>query len=290
MRIILLVLLLAHVASAETKYIPYVSQGPGWSTAFHVHNLCEEPSSYEVAFKDSDGGPIEFSAYDRMWTGFYYQDIAPKGAEYVYFPPEGSTRHGYAEVVNDGDGCVATDVFYVKHLPDGRGWYAKGNPKPLSAPGVALPFLYDKSCDSRMVVFGAGKDVTLEAVGLRGNVLGRARLKNVFQQSFMLTEKIPGTDGEYGTLRVYGKATALGLLMCDYPEPGEPKQLYGALSTHPIPGGPPSSGDDEDDPPGEGDALPSDETYVIEAFATKLLAQESYGDHGAGRVFLQIYS
>ena len=131
-----------------------------------------------------------------------------------------------------------------------------------------VPFLYYEGCDTLMVVVGVGQDVILEAVGVRGNVLGRAELENVFQQSFMLADKFPDAAGEYGTLRVSGKATALGLQMCDYPAPGEgPKRLVDVFSTHPIPGYGSPVGDN---------ALPSGETFVIEEFATRRVGEEEY--------------
>ena len=272
--VLALLLTVAHVVSAETKYIPYISQGPEWSTAFHIHNMCDKTSSYEVILKDSYGKRTEFTSADKVWTGFYYDPtsgLGPKQSSYLYFPPEREVRHGYAEVVDDGDGCVATDVYYVNHFPGDKFWYVQANPKPQPAAGVVVPFAYYEGCDARMIVVGVGENVSLEAVGVQGNVLGRAELENVFQQSFMLSDKFPAAAGEYGSLRISGKATALGLNMCDYPEPGGPKQLHRRFSTHPIPGdGPPA--DDEDPPDDEDD--PSGATYIIESFSTKLLSQE----------------
>ena len=89
----------------------------------------------------------------------------------------------------------------------------------------------------------------------------------------MLADKFPDAAGEYGTLRVSGKATALGLNMCDYPEPGGPKQLHRSFSTHPIPGDG-SPADDDNDPPPDDDDDPPGVTFVIEEFATKLTVDE----------------
>ncbi len=99
-----LVLLLgvAHIASAETKYIPYVSQGPEWSIAFHFLNVCERASTYKAVFKDSDGEPMELIASGEVWPSMYYDErhrIGPKQFGLVYFPPEGEARYGYAKVV-----------------------------------------------------------------------------------------------------------------------------------------------------------------------------------------------
>ncbi len=118
---------------------------------------------------------------------------------------------------------------------------------------------------------------------MRGNILGRAELENVFQRSFMLLDKFPEAYGEYGTLRVSGKTTVLALRMCDSPAPGGPKQLFGGnLPTHPIPGdGSPSDEHDDDDPldPPDDEDDPSGATYIIETFATKLLSQVDEGNY-----------
>ncbi len=157
--------LLSTVAFAQSnQFIPHIRQGVGWSTAFHVFNLCSSPSQYDVFLRGPDGELKEFSFADGMWARFKSEEFAAKGVHYWYFPPTEQERFGYGEIVDDGDGCVKVDTFYVQHMGSDNTWSVISPSLPLSSTGVVIPFLGFKGCDSEVAIIGAGEEVSVEAV------------------------------------------------------------------------------------------------------------------------------
>ena len=212
--------ILAPQASSKTSYIPHISQGGGWSTAFHVFNLCSTTSAYTVAFHDSAGDPLKLFSRGEAWRGFGDEELYARGMQSAYFGDVGEERSGYAIVEND-DGCVAIEVFHVQHYKDGETWYVITQAQPLSGAksGVIVPFLNFEGCDSNIVIASETPGAaTMEVFNTSGERLGDVKyIGNLFQlhENFMLSEWFPASRGEYGTVHINGNVSAVGFSICD---------------------------------------------------------------------------
>ena len=210
---------LAPQASSKTSYIPHISQGGGWSTAFHVVNLCSTTSAYTVAFHDSAGDTLHLFSDGEEWSGFGDEELPAREMRFAYFGDEEGERSGYAIVEND-DGCVAVEVFHVQHYPDDGTWYVITQAQPAAGArsGVVIPFLNSEGCDSNIVIVGdAAGAASVEVFNTYGESLGKENIGNLFRvhENFMLSTKFPATEGEYGTVHINGNISAVGLTMCD---------------------------------------------------------------------------
>ena len=211
--------ILAPQASSKTSFIPHISQGGGWSTAFHVINLCSTTSAYTVDFYDSAGDTLHLYS-DGEWRGFGDEELPARKMQFAYFADEGEERSGYAIVEND-DGYVAVEVFHVQHYPDDTTWYVITQAQPLSGAksGVIVPFLNFEGCDSNIVIASdAPGAATMEVFNTSGESLGDVKyIGNLFHlhENFMLSEWFPAARGEFGTVRINGNVSAVGLAMCD---------------------------------------------------------------------------
>ena len=85
---------LAPQASSKTSFIPHISQGGGWSTAFHVFNLCSTTSAYTVAFHDSAGDPLKLLSDGEEWATFGDEELPAREMQFAYFGDEGEERSG----------------------------------------------------------------------------------------------------------------------------------------------------------------------------------------------------
>ena len=210
---------LAPQASSKTSYIPHISQGGGWSTAFHVVNLCATTSAYTVAFHDSAGDTLKLFSDGEEWSGFGDEELPAQGMQFAYFADEEEQRSGYAIVEND-DGCVAVEVFHVQHYPDDGTWYVITQAQPTAGArsGVVIPFLNFEGCDSNIVIVGdAAGAASVEVFNTYGESLGKENIGNLFRvhENFMLGTKFPAAKGEYGTVHINGNVSAVGLTMCN---------------------------------------------------------------------------
>ena len=212
--------ILAPHASSKTSFIPHISQGGGWSTAFHIFNLCSTTSSYTVNFYDSSGDTLYLSADGKEWRGFGDAELPALEMQSGYFGNVGEKRSGYAIVEND-DGCVAIEVFHVQHSPDNTTWYVITQAQPLSGAksGVIVPFLNFEGCDSQIVIASdAPGAATMEAFNTAGERLGDLKyIGNLFHlhDNFMMSERFPEARGEFGTVRINGNVSAVGFSICD---------------------------------------------------------------------------
>ena len=210
---------LAPQASSKTSYIPHISQGGGWSTAFHVFNLCSTASAYTVDFYDSAGDTLYLSADGEEWRGFGDEELPAREMQSAYFEDVEEGRSGYAIVEND-DGCVAVEVFHVQHYPDDGTWYVITQAQPTSGArsGVIIPFLNFEGCDSNIVIVGdAAGAASVEVFNTSGESLGKENIGNLFRvhENFMLSTKFPATEGEFGTVHINGNISAVGFTVCD---------------------------------------------------------------------------
>ena len=266
----LFVLFLATVLSANAQSIlPHILQGGGRSTAFHIYNICSEATSFQMDLKSSTLGlPEYFDDGEGEYSTFYHPAMPPNAIFMGYFPNTATEREGYAEMTDDGGGCVKISTFHVQHEEDGDGArYVRVPEQSLSSAGVILPFLHFPGCDTSITLIRGDGEVTVEALLHDGSSLGQKSF--VFptrQEIFWLSEAIPetlpdpGSAGQFGTLKISGHAGAIGLDFCD-------GMLGLYRSSYPIPGGAPTS------------TLPSSNQYVVEEFETLHLQDDTFGGH-----------
>lgn len=261
-----LAFLLASLSQAQT-ILPHILQGGGWSTAFHVYNLCARPASFEMELKSSTFGlPEYFDNGEDEFSIFYHPSIPPNSMVMGYLPNTAVEREGYAEMADDGGGCVKISTFHVQHEEDGDGArYVRVPEQSLSSAGVILPFLHFPGCDTSITLIRGDGEVTVEALLHDGSSLGQKDFwLPTKQEIFWLSEAIPatlpapGSAGQFGTLKISGHAGAIGLDFCD--------GLLGLYrSSYPIPGTTPTS------------QAPSGEQYVVEAFEATHTHNDSFG-------------
>ena len=195
------------LASAQSlssvRYIPHITQGRGWSTEFHILNLCSSSSQYSGSFRDSDGELREFYFSEELWTGFGVQDLKARAHHFWRLPNTEDVRQGYGEITDDGSGCVAVETFYVQHLSSGQTRRAVSPTQHLSS-GVGISFINSDECDTGVAIIGNGESVSLETVDGDGETLGQADLGNIFHTSFMLSERLPVVKNHQGTVQING--------------------------------------------------------------------------------------
>ena len=220
------------LASAQSlssvRYIPHITQGRGWSTEFHIFNLCSSSSQYSGSFRDSDGELREFYFSDELWTGFGVQDLKARAHHFWRLPNTEDVRQGYGEITDDGSGCVAVETFYVQHLSSGQTRRAVSPTQHLSS-GVGISFINSDECDTGVAIIGNGESVSLEAVDWDGETLGQADLGNIFHTSFLLSERLPVVKNHQGTVQINGNVSALSLEFCN-------GNLAQSRWAHPVPG------------------------------------------------------
>ena len=241
--------------------LPHVLQGGGWSTAFHIYNLCSQPSSFEMNFKNSSGQTEYFHNGEDLYSILYHPAVPGNAMASAYLGNTAVEREGYAELVDDSGGCVKVSTFPVQHEENGDALrYVRVPAQSLSPTGTILPFLHFPGCDTRITLIGAGGNVTVEALSDKGEPLGAAPFQEVWQEIFWLSTAIPATVDQLGTAKISGNVGAIGLEFC-----GGTMGLF--RSSYPIPGADPTSN------------LPSSEQYVVENFETLHLRNDTFGGH-----------
>ena len=219
---------------AGNKIIPHIVQTPEFSTWMEIVNLCESPSGYRIDFFGSDGQRAEFAfPSGELWTGVYANEILPGTTRWFHLlrSEDGSLREGYGEITEDGNGCIAFEVFYQQLLPDGGIRRASVLPARLSESGVATRFFAYDSCDTAIAIASDGSGVGLEILDPSGEVLGSFDLGGIHHRSFRMKDQLHSLgndDVQHGILKIRGKASAVNLLMCD----GE---ISARRFVHPLP-------------------------------------------------------
>ena len=264
----------APAATAGNKIIPHLIQTPEFSTWVKIVNLCESLSNYRIGFFDSDGGEAKFAfSSGELWGGVRGDEVPPGAIRWFHLPEseDGSMREGYGEITDDGSGCIAFEVVYFQILPDERSRWALTLPARLSESGVATSFYASDSCDTAIALASDGSGVGLEILDPSGEVLGSADLGGIHHTSFRVKDQLHSlgnADGQHGTLKIRGKASAVNLIMFD----GE---IRGSRFVHPLPAA------------GAG-SLPSASYYEVVSFAFKLLsASMSYGHEYSYRLTIR---
>ena len=260
-------------ATAGNKIIPHLIQTPEFSTWVKIVNLCESPSNYRIGFFNSDGGEAKFAfSSGELWGGVRGDEVPPGAIRWFHLPEseDGSMREGYGEITDDWSGCIAFEVVYFQILPDERSRWALTLPARLSESGVATSFYASDSCDTAIALASDGSGVGLEILDPSGEVLGSADLGGIHHTSFRVKDQLHSlgnADGQHGTLKIRGKASAVNLIVCD----GE---IRGSRFVHPLP----ATGSV---------SLPSGEGYEVVSFVSKYRGEGSFGHKYSFRMELK---
>lgn len=215
---ILLLVCSIEAQAGRDRYIPHIVQGQGWATLLHVINLCDDPSTYNLDLIGSDGERLQFAfagtedRYGGVHNGA--DPIVEMGTHSFLLPDIGKDLiQGYGILTDDGGGCIAVDTEYRQRIPEFP--FATVPTQQMSGDELILPFRYVGGCVAGVAMAGNGGRLRIKAMNWNGELLGQADLGNVYHTAFPLHDKIPGVQGQRGTLRIIGEAAAVGLDFCD---------------------------------------------------------------------------
>ena len=218
---------------SSSRYIPHIAQGQGWTTELHIFNVCPSPGKYRIFFYGSDGHRKAFllegtgnvqRGPDRVdhIAGSDGQEINREVHVWRFLDTGKELLQGYGRIFDDNGGrssefsdgdCVAADIVYKQHLPNGQVLSTAIPLQRLSGLGSVLAFNSTDGCDTGVAIVGNGGRVHLEAVGPSGQTIGQADLGNIHHTAFPLSEWIP-VQGTQGTVRTTGEVSVLGLEFC----------------------------------------------------------------------------
>ena len=210
-----------EAAVNQARYIPHLAQGHGWETYLDVLNTCAKPVEYRIRFFGADGRPteFEFGEHGRFSSIHQGKALLGKSIDTFHLTDTGAELLiGAGMVVEDSGGCVAVDTFYAqaRETAEGEKYYLYAT-VPLSrmaAEGVGLTFTNTGTCETHMAIAGTGGGVRIEALKGDDSTLGSLNLDEVHHTAFSVGERLPGSRGEEGILRIRGEAAVLGMDFC----------------------------------------------------------------------------
>lgn len=205
----------------KARYIPHLAQGHGWETYLDILNTCAEPVKYRLRFFGPTGRAtkFEFGKHGRFSSVHQGDELLGGSIDTFRLTDTGAELlTGAAMLVDDGDGCVAVDTFYaqLRETDNGEKYYLYAT-VPLSRMAtetLGLTFMNTGGCETHLAVAGTGGGVRIEASTGDDSTLGSINIEEVHHTAFPVSDRIPGTRGQEGILRIRGEAAVLGMDFC----------------------------------------------------------------------------